>query len=116
TPKMQLDRYKTHDIELVVDRLVAEAEDRFRISQSVKTALKEGKGLIMLLDEKGEVSHFSQNLMDPKTGLAYDEPAPNTFSFNSPYGACPVCNGLGEIEEISQEQVIPDASLSISRG
>jgi len=114
--KMQLDRYKTHDIEIVIDRIIADAEDRFRISQSVKTALTHGKGLMMILDEKGQVQHFSQNLMDPKTGLAYDEPAPNTFSFNSPYGACPVCHGLGEVEEVALENVVPDPNLSISRG
>ncbi len=68
------------------------------------------------MEENGKVHHFSKFLMDPKTGLAYDEPAPNTFSFNSPYGACPTCNGLGQIEEITKESVIPDPSLSISRG
>lgn len=116
TAKMQLDRYKTHDIEIVIDRIIADPDDRFRISQSVKTALTHGKGLMMILDEKGHVQHFSQNLMDPKTGLAYDEPAPNTFSFNSPYGACPVCHGLGEVEEVALENVVPDSNLSISRG
>jgi excinuclease ABC subunit A len=71
---------------------------------------------MMVMEENGKVHHFSKFLMDPKTGLAYDEPAPNTFSFNSPYGACPTCNGLGQIEEITKESVIPDASISISRG
>ena len=113
---MQLDRYKTHDIEIVVDRIIVDAADRYRISQSVATALLHGKGIMMLLDAKGEVHHFSKFLMDPETGLAYDEPAPNTFSFNSPYGACPVCNGLGEIEKITEESVIPDRSLTISMG
>lgn len=115
-PKMQLDRYKIHDIEIVVDRIVADEEDRYRISQSLKTALHHGKGVIMLRDEAGEVHHFSKYLMDPLTGLSYDEPAPNTFSFNSPYGACPTCNGLGVIEEITIGNIIPDRSLSISRG
>lgn len=115
-PKMQLDRYKTHDIEIVIDRVIAEEEDRFRITQSLKTALQHGKGIIMLKDEQGEVHHFSKYLMDPTTGLSYDEPAPNTFSFNSPYGACPSCNGLGIIEEITEESIIPDPSLSITRG
>ncbi|TRX53648.1 excinuclease ABC subunit UvrA [Fulvivirga sp. M361] len=115
-PKMQVDRYKTHDIEIVVDRIVVNQKDRYRISQSIGVALKEGKGLIMLLDDTGQVHHFSKYLMDPKTGLSYDEPAPNTFSFNSPYGACPKCNGLGQIEEITEESIIPDPSLSISRG
>ncbi|HLU89557.1 MAG TPA: hypothetical protein VKZ51_06955, partial [Cyclobacteriaceae bacterium] len=115
-PKMQLDRYKIHDIEMVVDRIVAEEEDRYRITQSLKTALQHGKGIIMLKDEKGNVHHFSKYLMDPTTGLSYDEPAPNSFSFNSPYGACPHCNGLGIIEEITQESIIPDPDLSITRG
>ncbi|WP_339923901.1 excinuclease ABC subunit UvrA [uncultured Cyclobacterium sp.] len=115
-PKMQVDRYKIHDIEIVVDRVLAEEGDRYRISQSLKTALQHGKGVMMLLDEEGEIHHFSKYLMDPLTGLSYDEPAPNSFSFNSPYGACPSCNGLGVIEEITQESVIPDPSLSISRG
>lgn len=115
-PKMQLDRYKIHDIEIVVDRIVADVEDRFRISQSLKTALQHGKGVIMLRDEDGNIQHFSKYLMDPTTGLSYDEPAPNTFSFNSPYGACPSCNGLGLIEEITKESIIPDPTLSITRG
>src|SRR5690554_3418226 len=115
-PKMQLDRYKIHDIEIVVDRIVAEEEDRYRITQSLKTALQHGKGIIMLNDEQGNLHHFSKYLMDPTTGLSYDEPAPNSFSFNSPYGACPTCNGLGMIEEITQENIIPDPNLSIMRG
>lgn len=115
-PKMQVDRYKTHDIEIVVDRIIADPEDRYRIAQSVKTALSHGKGVMMVRDEESNVHHFSKYLMDPETGLSYDEPAPNNFSFNSPYGACPTCNGLGQIEEISEATVIPDDKLSISRG
>ncbi|WP_323755517.1 excinuclease ABC subunit UvrA [Roseivirga sp.] len=115
-PKMQVDRYKTHDIEIVVDRIIAKKEDRYRISQSVKTAMTHGKGVIMVSDENDQVHHFSKYLMDPESGLSYDEPAPNSFSFNSPYGACPSCNGLGKVEEISREAVIPDDKLSISRG
>ncbi len=114
--KMQVDRFKIHDIEVVIDRIVADAKDRVRIAQSVNKSLKEGKGVMMLLEENGKLHHFSKFLMDPATGLSYDEPAPNTFSFNSPYGACPTCNGLGQIEEITEESVIPDKSLSISRG
>jgi len=114
--KMQVDRFKIHDIEIVVDRIVPDAKDRHRIGQSVNTALKEGKGVIMFLDEAGKVHHFSKFLMDPKTGLSYDEPAPNNFSFNSPYGACPVCTGLGVVEEITEDSIIPDKKLSISRG
>ncbi|MDI9861353.1 excinuclease ABC subunit UvrA [Flectobacillus roseus] len=115
-PKMQLDRFKIHDIEIVIDRVVVKAEDRFRLSQSVQTALNQGKGLMMIRDEKGEVRNFSKFLMDPKTGISYDEPAPNTFSFNSPYGWCPCCQGLGVVEEITEEAILPDKSLSISRG
>ena len=115
-PKMQLDRYKIHDIEIVIDRLVPRTEDRYRLSQSVQTALKQGKGAMQMLDGKGTLVYFSQNLMDPESGISYDEPSPNSFSFNSPYGACPVCNGLGVVEEITEESVIPDKSLSISRG
>lgn len=116
TAKMQVDRYKIHDIEIVMDRIVADAKDRARIGQSINKSLKEGKGVMMIMEENGKVHHFSKFLMDPKTGLSYDEPAPNLFSFNSPYGACPSCNGLGQIEEITEESVIPDKSLSISRG
>ncbi|GAB4054723.1 excinuclease ABC subunit UvrA [Spirosoma litoris] len=115
-PKMQLDRYKIHDIEIVIDRLVPKAEDRYRLSQSVQTALKQGKGAMQMLDGSGQLVYFSQNLMDPESGISYDEPSPNSFSFNSPYGACPVCNGLGVVEEITEESIIPDKSLSISRG
>jgi excinuclease ABC subunit A len=114
--KMQVDRFKIHDIEVVIDRIVPDAKDRVRIGQSINKALKEGKGVMMVLEESKKLHHFSKYLMDPTTGLSYDEPAPNTFSFNSPYGACPVCNGLGHIEEITEESVIPDKSLSISRG
>lgn len=115
-PKMQIDRYKTHDIEIVIDRVKVINTEKFRISQSIKDALSHGKGVIMLLDEEGQTHHFSKHLMDPESGVAYDDPAPNTFSFNSPYGACPTCNGLGKIEKITKESVIPDPTLSISRG
>ena len=120
-PKMQVDRYKIHDIEIVIDRLVPKHEDgdsqsRYRLSQSVQTAIKQGKGAMQMLDGDGNLVYFSQNLMDPESGISYDEPSPNSFSFNSPYGACPVCNGLGVVEEITEESVIPDKSLSISRG
>ncbi len=114
--KMQVDRYKTHDIEIVIDRIIVKEEFRKRISESINTALKQGNGILLVLDDAGHISYFSRNLMDPETGIAYDDPAPNTFSFNSPYGACHECNGLGQIEEISIENVIPDPELSISRG
>ncbi len=115
-PKMQVDRYKTHDIEIVVDRILVATKDKARIRQSVNTCLKHGGGVMMILKSDESIAHFSKNLMDPETGLAYDDPAPNTFSFNSPYGACPECHGLGVIEEISKDSVIPDPELSISRG
>ena len=115
-PKMQLDRYKIHDIEIVIDRIVAEESDRFRITQSLKSALQHGKGVLMIREESGEIHYFSKYLMDPETGLSYEEPAPNSFSFNSPYGACPSCNGLGIMEEITRESIFPDTSLSITRG
>jgi excinuclease ABC subunit A len=118
-PKMQLDRYKVHDIELVIDRIVPkpdEPESRFRLSQSLQTAMKQGKGAMQLLDGAGKLQYFSQNLMDPESGISYDEPSPNSFSFNSPYGWCPTCLGLGQVEEITEESVIPDKLLSISRG
>lgn len=116
TAKMQVDRYKIHDIEIVMDRIIADNKDRARIGQSINKSLKEGKGVLMVIEENGKIHHFSKYLMDPKTGLSYDEPAPNSFSFNSPYGACPNCNGLGQIEEITEQSVIPDKDLSISRG
>ncbi|GAB3299645.1 excinuclease ABC subunit UvrA [Hymenobacter tenuis] len=121
TPKMQVDRYKIHDIEIVIDRLVVKEEDRFRLSGSVQSALTHGKGTMLVLDpdEKKadkQTQFFSRFLMDPTTGIAYDDPAPNTFSFNSPYGACPTCNGLGEVQEITEDSVMPDKKLSISRG
>ncbi|WP_257883237.1 excinuclease ABC subunit UvrA [Hymenobacter sp. DG01] len=119
TPKMQVDRYKIHDIEIVIDRLVVKEEDRFRLSGSVQNALTQGKGTMLVLDpdkKKDNTQFFSRFLMDPATGIAYDDPAPNTFSFNSPYGACPTCNGLGEVQEITEDSVMPDKKLSISRG
>jgi len=118
-PKMQVDRYKIHDIEIVIDRLLVKEEDRFRLSGSVQNALVHGKGTMLVLDpdaKKAPPQFFSRFLMDPVTGIAYDDPAPNTFSFNSPYGACPTCNGLGEVQEITEEAVLPDRKLSISRG
>lgn len=122
-PKMQLDRFKIHDIELVVDRILVEEQDWFRVSQSVRTTLKEGKGTMLVLPHSKEKTEqpvqpvfFSKMLVCPTSGISYDEPAPNMFSFNSPYGACPDCKGLGYIEEITETQVMPDKNLSISRG
>ncbi|MDH5380752.1 MAG: excinuclease ABC subunit UvrA [Cyclobacteriaceae bacterium] len=116
TGKMQLDRYKIHDIEVVIDRIIVQESDRPRITSSLRSAMKEGKGSLLALDEKDRLHHFSKSLMDPETGLSYDEPAPNNFSFNSPYGACPVCNGMGQVDEITRESIIPDPTKSISRG
>ncbi|MCS7019851.1 MAG: excinuclease ABC subunit UvrA [Cytophagales bacterium] len=115
-PKMQLDRYKIHDIEIVIDRVVVRETDRYRIVQSLKTALREGKGIVMVLDPNGEKRYYSKYLMDPESGIAYDEPAPNMFSFNSPYGACKTCNGLGVVEKFTRRSIVPDESLSISQG
>jgi excinuclease ABC subunit A len=121
TPKMQVDRYKIHDIEIVIDRILVKEDERFRIAQAVKTAMVHGKGTLQVMAYKangteGDAQFFSKYLMDPESGIAYDDPAPNLFSFNSPYGACPTCNGLGVIEELTEDSVIPDKSLSISRG
>ncbi|WP_109832996.1 excinuclease ABC subunit UvrA [Reichenbachiella versicolor] len=115
-PKMQVDRYKIHDIEIVVDRLLVDQKDKNRINNSVKSSLQRGHGIMMVLDQDDDLHHFSKTLMDPETGLAYDDPAPNMFSFNSPYGACPDCNGLGTIQQIDENNIIPDKELSISRG
>ena len=119
TPKMQVDRYKIHDIELVIDRLKVTADLKTRISQSVQQALKLGKDLMFILFEngssKGEVA-YSRQLMCEDTGLSYEEPSPNTFSFNSPYGACPTCKGLGQVYTVSMEAIIPDKNLSINDG
>ncbi|MFT5513524.1 MAG: excinuclease ABC subunit A [Bacteroidia bacterium] len=116
-PGMQLDRYKVHDIELVIDRIEVDGDNRFRVSESVKSALKSGNGVLMLYDFENELTqHFSKNLMDPESGLAYDEPQPNTFSFNSPYGACNKCNGLGNIADIEEDLIIPNPKLSINKG
>ncbi len=115
-PRMQLDRYKTHDIEVVIDRIKISKDQKVRLAQSIELGLKWGKGGVMVLNNQEEARHFSRSLMDPESGISYDEPAPNTFSFNSPYGACPICNGLGFIEEYSKETLIPDDKLSIASG
>ncbi len=115
--KLQLDRYKTHDIEIVVDRVAVSKDARQRITESVRTAMKHGKGILMVQDhESGEVRHFSRYLMCPTTGISYDEPAPNLFSFNSPYGACNNCNGLGIVSEVDLNKIIPDTKLSVKKG
>ncbi|MBK0377819.1 excinuclease ABC subunit UvrA [Mucilaginibacter segetis] len=115
-PKMQLDRYKIHDIDIVVDRLVVSQNDSKRLYTSVQAALKIAKGIIRIADKDNNVAYFSKYLMDPVSGISYDEPQPNTFSFNSPYGACEKCNGLGYIFEIDEASVIPNPKLSIING
>ena len=114
---MMLDRYKTHDIEIVVDRIEVHKDSLTRIKKSVQTAFRYGKGLLMVLDyDSGQLRYFSRLLMCPTTGLSYEDPEPNTFSFNSPYGACPKCNGLGEIAVVDKEKLIPNPNLSLRKG
>ncbi|MBR4774102.1 MAG: excinuclease ABC subunit UvrA, partial [Bacteroidales bacterium] len=116
TYKMQVDRYKVHDIELVVDRLRAN-RNATRLREAVQTAFKQGKGILMVLNnEEQSIRYFSRMLMDPDSGLSYPEPEPNTFSFNSPYGACPHCNGLGEVAQIDMQKLIPNDKKSIRDG
>lgn len=114
---LQVDRYKVHDIEVVIDRVKVAEKDKPRMKKTIITAMKHGKGVVMVKeDDSDEVKHFSKKLMCPTTGTSYDEPEPNTFSFNSPYGACPRCNGLGNIAEIDLRKVMPDMTLTIKRG
>jgi len=116
TAKMQVDRYKIHDIEIVVDRLIIDRKDIKRLQDSLQSAMKLGKGIIKISDKDNNVSHFSRFLMCPTTGISYDEPQPNSFSFNSPYGACENCDGLGYILVIDKDSVIPNPKLSIING
>lgn len=116
TPKMQLDRYKVHDVEVVIDRLAIQPDVRARLAASVETSLKMGNGLMMVIEyNTGQVAHFSKLLMCPDSGIAYNEPSPNTFSFNSPYGACPECKGLGSIYDIDMQLVLPDDTKNINQ-
>ena len=113
----RLDRYKTHDIEIVVDRIRVAATAEKRIAQSVETAMAHGKGTIAVIDlDSNELAYFSRQLMCPTTGIAYQEPEPNTFSFNSPKGACVKCDGLGTIKEVNLDKVIPDPKMTIRKG
>jgi len=115
--KMQVDRYKIHDIELVVDRLQVLPDQKVRLSQSIQKSLQLGNGLLfLLLNDTNEQVQYSRQLMCEDTGISYEEPSPNTFSFNSPYGACPVCKGLGNIYTISIDEVLPDKTKSINEG
>ena len=114
---MQLDRYKTHDIEIVIDRLIVSNDYKSRLTQSIETAFRRGKGMLMVLEDGStDVRYFSKLLMCPTTGIAYQDPEPNTFSFNSPYGACPKCNGLGTIVTIDINKIIPDKQCTIRKG
>ena len=117
TPGMKVDRYKNHDIEVVIDRLAVKSTIDERLKKTIQTAMKQGEGLIMIMDyETGSVRHFSKRLMCPITGISYNDPAPNTFSFNSPQGACPRCKGLGYINEIDIDKVIPNRKQNIYDG
>lgn len=115
-PNMQLERFKTHDIEVVVDRILVDDKSKDRMRSSMQIALKTGNGMVLVLGENEEIFPYSKHLMDPDSGISYEEPSPNTFSFNSPYGACPKCNGLGTINEVDLEKVIPDYSKNINDG
>lgn len=116
-PGMKLDRYKNHDIEVVIDKLVVMDKDDIRLKKSVATAMQQGDGLLMILDLQTEnIRHYSKRLMCPVTGLSYREPAPHNFSFNSPQGACPRCKGLGVVNQIDVEKVIPNRELSVYEG
>lgn len=114
---MRLDRYKIHDIDIVIDRILVNDKDLHRIRKSVTAAMQTGNGLMFIMDLDNETERsFSKNLMCPDTGISYEEPSPNTFSFNSPYGSCPKCRGLGEIRSVDLEKIVPDESKSINEG
>ena len=116
-PGMKVDRYKNHSIEILIDKLVVSNKFEDKLKSSVKIAMKQGGGLIMILDvENEEIRHYSKSLMDPATGLSYSEPAPHNFSFNSPQGACPRCKGIGTVDKVDLDKIIPDKNLSISKG
>ncbi len=116
-PGMKLDRYKNHDVEVVIDKLQVSLKDEKRLKNSVKTGMRQGDGLIIILDlETEQIRHFSRRLMCPSTGLSYSEPAPHNFSFNSPHGACHKCKGLGYVNQIDIEKIIPDKESNIFKG
>ncbi|MFO7934699.1 MAG: excinuclease ABC subunit UvrA [Bacteroidales bacterium] len=116
-PGMRVDRYRNHDIEVVIDRMTARESDRDRLKKSLAAAMKQGKGTTMILEKDGrEPRYFSSQLMCPTSGISYNEPAPHSFSFNSPRGACPACNGLGTINDVDISKIIPDESKSIRKG
>jgi excinuclease ABC subunit A len=116
-PGLKLDRYKIHDIDLLIDRIKVDEKQKGRLEQSIQTTLEQGKGIMFLLDhETGEERIYSRFLMCPTTGISYNEPEPNLFSFNSPYGACSHCSGLGKVSEMDVDKLIPDRSISIKDG
>lgn len=116
-PQLQVDRYKVHDIEVVVDRIKVDDSKRNRIARAVQNALSIGNGLVMVHDTESKTTHtYSKSLMCPDTGISYEEPSPNSFSFNSPYGACSHCSGLGIMKQVDLKKIIPDDSLSIADG
>jgi excinuclease ABC subunit A len=116
-PKMQVDRYKIHDIELVVDRLPVTDDMKLRLSQSVQKTLQLGKDLMFVITEQtNKLKQYSKLLMCDETGISYEEPSPNAFSFNSPYGACPICKGLGNVYTIDMDEVLPDKAKSVKEG
>ena len=116
-PNMRLDRYKNHFIEIVIDRLQVEEASMKRLKDSIQMAMKQGHGVCLIKDADSEsLKFYSRQLMCPSTGISYNEPAPHNFSFNSPQGACPKCNGLGQVAEIDIEKIIPDAEKSIGKG
>lgn len=117
THGLKLDRYKNHDIEVVIDKLVVSEKDRQRLKQSMQKAMQQGNGIVMLLEKNQvEARYFSKMLMCPTSGISYDEPAPHNFSFNSPHGACPNCKGLGYVNQIDMDKIVPDKKLSIYNG
>jgi excinuclease ABC subunit A len=117
TPRMQVDRYKIHDIEVVIDRLAVTDDMKVRLSQSVQQSLKMGKELMfLLLNDSNKTVQYSKQLMCEETGISYEEPSPNAFSFNSPYGACPTCKGLGNVYTIDMNEVMPDKTKSVKEG
>lgn len=113
---LQLDRYKIHDIEIVIDKIKINPDNTSRLKKSVEVAFKHGNGTMMIIDEENKSRYLSRQLMCPTTGISYPEPQPNTFSFNSPYGACPHCNGLGETTQVNLEKLIPDNTKTLNEG
>ncbi|MDP4239113.1 MAG: excinuclease ABC subunit UvrA [Bacteroidota bacterium] len=117
THGLKVDRYKNHDIEVVIDRLLVTEKDRKRLKESMQKAMQQGNGIVMILEKDAEsIRYFSKTLMCPTSGISYDEPAPHNFSFNSPHGACPHCKGLGYVNQIDMDKIVPDKKISISNG